>query len=118
MVYGVAFSNSEDPWSLVGPGCHQVSSGVVVRIVEEKSRVEALLNTDVDENGKLTFNHGKQTLANEKPHCANKMLQIHLFFSPGTLNLAKIILFFTQMPQYLPHRTLYLPQISLYFSLK
>ena len=45
VVYGVAFSNSKDPWSLVGPGCHQVSSGVVVRIVEGKSRVEALLNT-------------------------------------------------------------------------
>ena len=45
MVYGVAFSNSKDPWSLVGPGCHQVSRGVVVRIVEGKSRVKALLNT-------------------------------------------------------------------------
>ena len=44
---GVAFSNSKDPWSLEGPSCHQVSSGVVVRIVEGKSRVEALLNTDV-----------------------------------------------------------------------
>ena len=43
MVYGVTFSNSKDPW----PGCHQVSSGVVVRIVEGKSRVEALLNTGV-----------------------------------------------------------------------
>ena len=55
LVYGVAFSNSKDPWSmvqpgchpwsLVGPGCHQVSSEVVVRFVEGKSRVEALLNT-------------------------------------------------------------------------
>ena len=45
VVYGVAFSNSKDPWSLVWPVCQQVSSGVVVRIVEEKSRVEALLNT-------------------------------------------------------------------------
>ena len=36
LVYGVAFFNSKDPWSLVGPGCHQVSRGVVVRIVEEK----------------------------------------------------------------------------------
>ena len=45
MVYGVPFSNSKDPWSLVGPGCHQVSGGVVVRIVEGNSRVEALLNT-------------------------------------------------------------------------
>ena len=44
-VCGVAFSNSKLPWSLVGPGCQQVSSGVVVRIVEGKSRVEALLNT-------------------------------------------------------------------------
>ena len=42
MVYGVAFSNSKDPWSLVGPGCHQVSSGVVVRIVAGNSRVKAL----------------------------------------------------------------------------
>ena len=39
------FSNSKDPWSLVGPGCHQVSSGVVVGIIEGKLRVEALLNT-------------------------------------------------------------------------
>ena len=44
-VYGVAFSNSKDPWSLVGPGRHQVSIGVVVRIVGGKSRFEALLNT-------------------------------------------------------------------------
>ena len=47
VVHGVAFSNSKDPFSLVGPGCHQVSSGVVVRIVKGKSRVEALLNTGV-----------------------------------------------------------------------
>ena len=47
VVYGVAFSNSKDPWSLVRPGFHQVSSGVVVRIVEGKSRDEALLNTAV-----------------------------------------------------------------------
>ena len=53
MVYGVAFSNSKDPWSLVGPGCHQVSSGVVVRIVEGKSRVEALLNTALHMSGYL-----------------------------------------------------------------
>ena len=39
-VYGVTSSNSKDPWSLIGPGCQQVSSGVVVRIVEGK------LNTD------------------------------------------------------------------------
>ena len=32
-VFGVAFFTFKDPWSLVGPGCHQVSSGVVVRIV-------------------------------------------------------------------------------------
>jgi hypothetical protein len=30
---------------LLGPGCHQVSSGVMVRIVKGKSRIEALLNT-------------------------------------------------------------------------
>ena len=46
MVNGVAFSNSKDPWSLVGPGCHQVSNGVVVRIVEGKWRVEDFFNTD------------------------------------------------------------------------
>ena len=57
-VYGVAFSNSKDPWSLVGPGRHQVSSRVVVRIVEGKSRVEALLNTGVDKasQGGLVYN--------------------------------------------------------------
>ena len=41
----VFFSNFKDPWSLLGPGCHQVSSGVMVRIVKGKSRIEALLNT-------------------------------------------------------------------------
>ena len=46
VVYGVTFSNSKDLWSFVGPGLHQVSGGVVVRIVEGKSRVEALLNTE------------------------------------------------------------------------
>ena len=50
-VYVVAFSNSKDPWSLVGPGRHQVSNGVVVRIFEGKSRVEALLNTDLQQGG-------------------------------------------------------------------
>ena len=43
---GLAFSNSRDPWHLVVPGCHQVPSGVVVRIVEGKARAEALLNPD------------------------------------------------------------------------
>ena len=41
VVYGVPFSNSKDPWSFVGPGRHQVSSGVLVRIVEEMLRVKA-----------------------------------------------------------------------------
>ena len=45
-VYCVAFSNSKDPWSLVGPGRHQVSSGVMVRIAKVKLGVKALLNTD------------------------------------------------------------------------
>ena len=39
------FPNSRDPWHLVAPGRRQVSTGVVVRIVQEKSRAEALLNT-------------------------------------------------------------------------
>ena len=55
VVYGVAFSNSKEPWYLVGPGCHQVSSGVVVRIVKGKSRVEALLNTDWLKRGLMVY---------------------------------------------------------------
>ena len=48
----VAFSNFKDPWFLVGPGRHQVSGVVVVRIFEGKSRVEALLNTGIDKQNK------------------------------------------------------------------
>ena len=93
-----------------------MSSGVVVRIVEGKSRVEALLNTDVDENGKLTFNHGKQTLADEKPHCANKMPQIHLFFSPRTLNLAKKnTVFHPNATVFAPQNIVYATNITLFF---
>ena len=42
---GLPFYNSRDPWHLVVPGCHQVPSGVVVSIVNGKSRVDALLIT-------------------------------------------------------------------------
>ena len=59
VVHGVTFSNSKDPWSFVGPGCHQVSSVVVVRIVEGKSRVEALLNTGVKDLLTLVFSDAR-----------------------------------------------------------
>ena len=42
--WGSIFATAGDLWHLVEPEQHQVSRGVVVRIVEVKSRVEALLN--------------------------------------------------------------------------
>ena len=45
---GLVFSNSKDPWYLVTWSLGQVPRGMVVRIVEGKSRVDALLNTDGD----------------------------------------------------------------------
>ena len=42
--WGSLFATPGDPWHLVEPGQHQVSRAVMVRIVEGKSRVEALLS--------------------------------------------------------------------------
>ena len=42
--WGLLFATAGDPWHLVEPGQHQVSRGVVVRIVEGKLRAKALLN--------------------------------------------------------------------------
>ena len=45
---GLAFSNFKDPWYLVTWSLGQVPRGVVFRIFEGKSRVEALLNSDLN----------------------------------------------------------------------